>query len=111
MLWLKCTVHTIKLFFSFSASRKVNVWMLIFWVRTLCSVRKLVFRVFLRLYNYCVILYCNGSSAWGLGEGLRTHHYKKTACYEMLHKTFELAGSYEHGNEPSGSIKGGEFLD
>jgi hypothetical protein len=22
-----------------------------------------------------------------------------------------VAGSYEHGNEPSGSIKGGEFLD
>jgi len=30
----------------------------------------------------------------------------KAACYEMLHRVSELAGSCEHGNEPSGSIKG-----
>jgi hypothetical protein len=29
----------------------------------------------------------------------------------MLRKAVELAGSCEHGNEPLGSIKGGEFLD
>jgi hypothetical protein len=29
----------------------------------------------------------------------------------MLHRASELAGFCEHGNEPSGSIKGGEFLD
>jgi hypothetical protein len=29
----------------------------------------------------------------------------------MLHKASKLAGSCEYGNEPSGSIKGGEFLD
>jgi hypothetical protein len=49
-------------------------------------------------------------SRWGLGEGLPPR-YKKLACYEMLHRTSELAGSYEDGNEPLGSIKGGEFLD
>jgi hypothetical protein len=49
---------------------------------------------------------------WGLGEGLTTPRYKKKlACYEMLHRALELAGSCEYGNEPSGSIRGGEFHD
>jgi len=45
-----------------------------------------------------------------MGERLTTLHCKKKkkACYEMLHKALELAGTCEHGNEPSGSIKGGE---
>jgi len=49
----------------------------------------------------------------GLGEGPTTpRRKKKTACYEMLHRTSDLcrAGSCEHSNEPSGSIKGGKFL-
>jgi hypothetical protein len=50
-------------------------------------------------------------TASGLGVRLTTFHHKKTACYEMLHRTSELAGSYERVNESSGSIKGGEFLD
>jgi len=29
----------------------------------------------------------------------------------MLHRASELAGSCEHGNEPSGSIEWGKFLD
>jgi len=29
----------------------------------------------------------------------------------MLHSAWELAAPCEHGNEPSGSIKGGEFVD
>jgi hypothetical protein len=29
----------------------------------------------------------------------------------MLHEASELAGYCEHGNEPSGSIKGREFPD
>jgi hypothetical protein len=29
----------------------------------------------------------------------------------MLHRASELAGFCEHGNEPLGSIKDGEFLD
>jgi hypothetical protein len=29
----------------------------------------------------------------------------------MLHRASDLAVSAEHGNEPSGSIKGEEFLD
>jgi hypothetical protein len=37
--------------------------------------------------------------------------YKKTACYEMLHRATALAGFCEHGNEHSVSIKGGEFPD
>jgi hypothetical protein len=35
---------------------------------------------------------------------------KKTACYEMLHRALELAGSCEPGYERSGTIKGGKFL-
>jgi hypothetical protein len=48
-----------------------------------------------------------------LGEGLTTSNHKiKRACYEMLHMTSEfVASSCEHGNEPSGSIKGGELFD
>jgi hypothetical protein len=45
------------------------------------------------------------------GEGLITLIVKKTACYEMLHIAFKLAGSCGHSNEPSGSMKGGKFLD
>jgi hypothetical protein len=50
----------------------------------------------------------------GMGKGL-THHKKKTVCYEMLHRPWNwiegaVAGSYEHGTEPSGSIKVGNFL-
>jgi len=40
--------------------------------------------------------------AWRLGEELTA------AFYEMLHRV--SGGSCEHGNEPLGSIKGGEFL-
>jgi hypothetical protein len=52
-----------------------------------------------------------GPPAWGMGEKLTTSHRKKPSCYEMLHRGSELAGCCEHGNETSGSIKGGEFLD
>jgi hypothetical protein len=38
-----------------------------------------------------------GPPAWLLGEGLTTPHREKD--------------SYLQGTEPSGSIKGGEFLD
>jgi hypothetical protein len=51
------------------------------------------------------------SSSLGLDVELITPHRKKSACYEMLHRASELAGSCEYGNEPSGFIKGGEFLD
>jgi hypothetical protein len=34
----------------------------------------------------------------------------RTGCYDMLHRASEVV-SYEHSNEPSGSISGGEFLD
>jgi hypothetical protein len=50
-----------------------------------------------------------GPSHWGLGGELTTPHCKNqhvTKCY-----TGPRAGSCEHGNEPSGSIKDGEFLD
>jgi hypothetical protein len=51
--------------------------------------------------------------AWVLGEGIKILHgqKKREASYEMVHRASELAGCCEHGNEPSGSIKGGEFLD
>jgi len=53
----------------------------------------------------------NGPSVGGLGEGLIIPHRKRAACFEFLHRTSELAGSCEHANESSGSLKGGEFLD
>jgi hypothetical protein len=46
-----------------------------------------------------------------VGEGLTTPHRKITASYEMLHRASELEGSCEHGDEPSGPIKGRKFLD
>jgi hypothetical protein len=46
-----------------------------------------------------------------LGRELTTPHHKKTASYEIFHRASDLAGYCEHGNEPSGSMKGGEFLD
>jgi hypothetical protein len=42
---------------------------------------------------------------------INSPHRKTPACYKMLHRASELVGSYEHGNETSGSIKGGKFLD
>jgi hypothetical protein len=51
-----------------------------------------------------------GPRAWGLGEKLTTPPRKNTGRYEILHRPSE-AGCCEHGNEVSGSIKGGEFLD
>jgi hypothetical protein len=51
-----------------------------------------------------------GLPAWKLREGLTTCHLKEIS-YEMLHRASELAGCCEHGNEPSGSIKRGKFLD
>jgi hypothetical protein len=47
----------------------------------------------------------------GLSEELTTPHYKKTAFHEMLYRVSDLTDPREHSNEPSGSIKGGEFLD
>jgi hypothetical protein len=52
-----------------------------------------------------------GPPGWGLGEVLTTPHRKKVPCYETLYRASDLAGSCECGNEPSGSIKRGEFLD
>jgi len=42
-----------------------------------------------------------------------TAQHKQRICYEMLHRaSVQLAaGSGEHGNELSGCVKGGEFLD
>jgi hypothetical protein len=66
------------------------------------------------------------SPIWGLGEGLINRHRKKkelvTKWYKgprvvrILWKASGLgwgpaAGSCEHDNEPSGSIKGEEFLE
>jgi hypothetical protein len=36
---------------------------------------------------------------------------KETAYYEMLDNSSDSVGPCEHGNETSGSIKGGKFLD
>jgi hypothetical protein len=50
------------------------------------------------------------SNLW-VGEGLITPHSKinkKKDYYEVLHRAFNLTGSCEYGDEPSGSLKGRE---
>jgi hypothetical protein len=47
----------------------------------------------------------------GGGGANNSSPQKSTVCYDMFHMTSELAGPCEHCNEPSGSIKGGEFID
>jgi hypothetical protein len=56
--------------------------------------------------------------AWWLGEVLTTAHRKKLSRYETFERLGpglilwgQVAGCCECGNEPSGSIKRGEFLD
>jgi hypothetical protein len=39
------------------------------------------------------------SASLGLHRGLTFLYYKKLACHEMLHRTSDYAGSYEHCNE------------
>jgi hypothetical protein len=51
-----------------------------------------------------------GPSAWVRGEGLTSPHRQRATCYEMLRRTSELTCSCEHGNEPSDSLEGGEFV-
>jgi hypothetical protein len=51
------------------------------------------------------------SSLGALGDRITSPRRKKTPCYKMLHTASELAGTCEHGSEPSRSITGGEFLD
>jgi hypothetical protein len=48
------------------------------------------------------------SSPWGWAGGSQILTVKGPACYKMLHRVSDLACSCEHGNEPSGSIKGGK---
>jgi hypothetical protein len=51
-------------------------------------------------------------SAWRLGEVLTTPHRKDLCCYEMFTQRWgQVAGTCECGNELSGSIKCGKFLD
>jgi hypothetical protein len=53
-----------------------------------------------------------GPPAWGLGEVLTTPHRKNVSRYEPFTKASDLvAGTCECGDEPSDSIKCGEFLD
>jgi hypothetical protein len=51
-----------------------------------------------------------GSPAWSLGEGIITSRHKKKKLVTKRYTRFQ-ADSCEHGNDPSGSMKGGEFLD
>jgi len=47
-----------------------------------------------------------------MGEGLTTpNSKKKKTCHEMLNRASELVDSCEHGNEISGSIRGGWMLN
>jgi hypothetical protein len=43
-------------------------------------------------------------------RGLITLRCKEATYYEMLHGTSELAACFEHGNELSGSMKGGKSV-
>jgi hypothetical protein len=53
------------------------------------------------------------STCLGVGRRAKTRRLKKTQITTncLLYGVSELAGCCEHGNEPSFSIKGGEFLD
>jgi hypothetical protein len=46
-----------------------------------------------------------------LGEGLKTPHHKKPACYKISKRALNLVGSCEHSNESVGSINCREFFD
>jgi hypothetical protein len=59
----------------------------------------------------CALLTVKGPPVWGLGEGLITPHLNKTSLLWNVTQGFGIGGCCEHGNEPSGSVKGGEFLD
>jgi hypothetical protein len=71
--------------------------------------------IFIKLFSTYFFVYViitsdyNGTSDWGLGEGLATSHLKKTASYGTLQRASEFVGPCEHGDEPSGSIKAGEM--
>jgi hypothetical protein len=46
---------------------------------------------FLLLVNNSPVQLTRGDPpAWGLSEGLTTPHFKKPACFEMLHRASEL---------------------
>jgi len=47
----------------------------------------------------------------GLGKELAAPHRKRNSFLRIVTRGTEQAGSCEHGNEPSGIIKGGKFLD
>jgi hypothetical protein len=47
----------------------------------------------------------------GWAEKLTAAHGKIPACYEMLQRASDLASYCEYGHEPSGSIKGCQFID
>jgi hypothetical protein len=47
---------------------------------------------------------------WRFGKGLTIVQVNKKQ-YVMLHMAMDLVGSCEYSNEPSGSIKGWEFLE
>jgi hypothetical protein len=51
------------------------------------------------------------SSSFGVRRGAKNSSPSKEELVTKLHRVSDLVGSSEHGNEPSGSIKGGEFLD
>jgi len=51
------------------------------------------------------------SSSLGVWWWLTSPHHKILAYYEMLKRVLDLQGFCEHGNEHSGSIKSGKFLD
>jgi hypothetical protein len=51
-----------------------------------------------------------GPPAWRLSEGLTTPHHKIPNCYDTLHRASDPGDSCEHGNEPSGTTKGGNFM-
>jgi hypothetical protein len=50
-----------------------------------------------------------GPPAWGLGE-LTTSHRENVSFLQNIHRQ-QVTGTFECGNESSGSIKCGEFLD
>jgi hypothetical protein len=58
-----------------------------------------------------VKIMCGGSSRLGIGRGADKSLLQNNGLLRNVTQDLVLASPCVHGNEPSGSIKGGEFLD
>jgi hypothetical protein len=68
------------------------------WIRMICL-------------NFTYVVWFKVGADWGWA-GMQTVPYlKKPASCEMLHRSLDFEGSYEHNKEPLGIIEGTKYLD